>query len=252
MGHDQRFKNLLMDYPRASLALFAPQEAAGLPSDAVLRWVRQEQKVPRLGTGHRELDAPLLVEYPSGEREAIAFILEHEASARRFSIRRLLRYCLDLSELLRTERIVPVVLFLRGVPRTNELVFGTERTECLRFRYVEFAFAAQEAAHWAQSDNVVARLNLLNMRHRRSDRVHLYDRALEGLVRLDPDEERRRKYSGLARLLWTADPGGGNGAEATLCFRERSRREVGRDRVLGAAAAGSSRGGAGRRPGTRP
>jgi hypothetical protein len=33
MSHDQNFKNLILDYPRAALALFAAAEAADLDAD---------------------------------------------------------------------------------------------------------------------------------------------------------------------------------------------------------------------------
>lgn len=55
-----------------------------------------------------------MVKWPEGRREALLFVLEEEIDPRRFSIRRLAHYCLDLSELLATDRAVPVVIFLRG------------------------------------------------------------------------------------------------------------------------------------------
>jgi hypothetical protein len=69
-----------------------------------------------------------LVEWPDGRREAILFVLEEESDARRFSIHRLGRYCLDLAELLDTERVVPVVIFLRGAEGVPErLRLGGDR-----------------------------------------------------------------------------------------------------------------------------
>ena len=76
--------------------------------------LRQEQLKERLGERFRELDVPLLVEWPDGRREALLFVMEEESAARRFSPHRLAHYCLDLSELIGTERVVPVVIFLRG------------------------------------------------------------------------------------------------------------------------------------------
>jgi hypothetical protein len=54
------------------------------------------------------------VEWPDGRREAILFVLEEETEPARFSIHRLAHYCLDLSELLGTTRVVPVVIFLHA------------------------------------------------------------------------------------------------------------------------------------------
>lgn len=61
-----------------------------------------------------ELDVPLLVEWPDGRREALLFIIEEESDLARFSIHRLIIDCASLAEMYATDRIVPVVVFLRG------------------------------------------------------------------------------------------------------------------------------------------
>jgi hypothetical protein len=43
----------------------------------------------RLGERFRELDVPLLVEWPDGRREALLFVLEEETNPYRFLIHRL-------------------------------------------------------------------------------------------------------------------------------------------------------------------
>jgi len=115
MSHDQNFKNFILDYPRQALTFFAADEAAAI-STAQITPVRQEQLQARLGERFRELDVPLLVHWPDGRREALLFVLEEESDARRFSIHRLAHYCLDLAELMETDRVVPVVIFLRQAP----------------------------------------------------------------------------------------------------------------------------------------
>ena len=127
MGHDQNFKNLILDYPHQALAFFAAEEAAGIMSGAEVLPVRQEQLKERLGDRFRELDVPLLVQWPDGRREALLFVIEEESDPRRFSIHRLAHYCLDLGELLETDRVVPVVVFLRGQATQRELALGGER-----------------------------------------------------------------------------------------------------------------------------
>ncbi len=94
MDHDQNFKNLILDYPYDALELFAGKEAKGLDSHARIIPIREEQLKRRLGDRFRELDVPLLVEWPDGTREAILFALEEESEANRFSIHRLAHYCL--------------------------------------------------------------------------------------------------------------------------------------------------------------
>ena len=72
--HDQNFKNLLLDYPVQSLEFFAGEEAGMDLFEARIIPVRQEQLKERLGDRFRELDTPLLVEWPDGRREGILFV----------------------------------------------------------------------------------------------------------------------------------------------------------------------------------
>lgn len=59
MSHDQSSKNLVLDYPHAAVAFFAPDEAASLTADVRITPVREEQLKERLGERFRELDIPL-------------------------------------------------------------------------------------------------------------------------------------------------------------------------------------------------
>ena len=79
MSHDQNFKNLILDYPRQALAFFAAAEAEISGEEAHITPIRQEQLQERLGERFRELDVPLLVEWPDGQREALLFVLEEES-----------------------------------------------------------------------------------------------------------------------------------------------------------------------------
>ncbi|MCU0835791.1 MAG: hypothetical protein MUC77_21945, partial [Chromatiaceae bacterium] len=74
MSHDQSFKNLILDYPHQALAFFAEAEALDLPREVRITPIRQEQLQERLGERFRELDVPLLVEWPNGERAALLFV----------------------------------------------------------------------------------------------------------------------------------------------------------------------------------
>ena len=55
----------------------------------VLRVLHTARQWPPLGERFRELDVPLLVEWPDGRREALLFVLEEETNPQRFSIHRL-------------------------------------------------------------------------------------------------------------------------------------------------------------------
>ena len=87
MNHDQNFKNLILDYPRQALEFFAAAEARHIEWEtARITPVRQEQVQERLGERFRELDTPLLVEWPDGKRAALLFVVEEETQPGRFSI----------------------------------------------------------------------------------------------------------------------------------------------------------------------
>ncbi|MFT3803870.1 MAG: hypothetical protein QM766_21975 [Burkholderiaceae bacterium] len=194
ISHDQNFKNLILDYPRQALFFFAPQEAQGIDESVVITPIRQEQLKNRLGDRFHELDVPLLVEWPDGRREALLFVLEEESDPARFSIHRLVVYSATLAELYRTTRVVPVVIFLRGGGIPRSLTLGSEHHAYLRFDYLACVLADTPAERWMDSDNLVARLNLPNMRWPRKRRVELYAQAIRGLLSLEPDIEKRLKY----------------------------------------------------------
>ena len=196
-SHDQNFKNIIMDYPRDALACFAPEEGPA-PEDKVdVTPLRQEQLKERLGDRFRELDAPLMVEWRDGSREAVLFVVEEETEPRRFSPHRLAHYCLDLAQMLRTDRVVPVAIFLRAsgvadAPAT--LVLGTERRPYLTFDHLECRLAETPYERWRDSRNVAALVNLPNMRVPAGGRIDAYAAAVRGLEAVEPDPNTRAKY----------------------------------------------------------
>ena len=74
--HNERAKT-------GSSAFFADKEGADLPPAVRILPIRQEQLQERLGERFRELDIPLLIEWPDGRREAILFVLEEECEPQR-------------------------------------------------------------------------------------------------------------------------------------------------------------------------
>jgi hypothetical protein len=156
--------------------------------------VRQEQLQERLGERFRELDVPLLVEWPDGRREAILFVIEEETEPARFSIHRLAHYCLDLSELLDTQRVVPVVVFLYDGDFPEQLTLGGDVGTYLDFRFLAYSLPRIPAREHFRSTNVVARLNLPNMAYAPEEKLEVYASAVRGLADLEPDPERQLKY----------------------------------------------------------
>ena len=193
--HDQNFKNLILDYPVQALEFFAGEEAGSDLSEARIIPVRQEQLKERLGDRFRELDTPLLVEWSDGRREAILFVVEEETKTSEFSIYRLARYCLDLAELMGTDRVVPVVIFLRTGDHRTYLRLGSNSCAYLEFRYLMCKLKGLSSAEYYDSDNIVARLNLPNMAYPPEDRLEMYLAAQTGLARLETSPEKQRKYA---------------------------------------------------------
>ncbi len=206
MSHDQNFKNLILDYPEQALALFAVEEAAGVGDGARITPLRQEQLQERLGDRFRELDVPLLVEWPDGQREALLFVLEEESAARRFNIHRLAHYCLDLAELCETDRVVPVVVFLDGGSAPDRLELGGDHHVYLVFRYLACHLRRLPYRQYRDSDNLVARLNLPNMAWDTVDeKLDAYAAAVRGLLALESDQERRLKYADFIDIYGALD-----------------------------------------------
>ncbi len=194
MTHDQNFKNLILDYPRDALELFAAREVAGLDQATRIMPIREEQLKERLGDRFRELDVPLLVEWPDGSRQAILFALEEESEPRHFNIHRLAHYCLDLSELYKTNRVVPVVIFLKKGKHDHELKLGSDKENYLIFHFIGCTLAELSYEKYRESKNIVALLNLPNMRYRPEQKVDVYADALRGFSKLEPNPEKILKY----------------------------------------------------------
>lgn len=201
MDHDQNFKNLILDYPHQALAFFAADEAQALPVNVRILPIRQEQLKERLGERFRELDVPLLAEWPDGRREALLFVIEEETNPKRFSIHRLAHYCLDLAEMFDTSRVVPVVIFLHPGQPLSCLTLGGERRCYLRFNYLSCELSKLPFEQHKLSDNIVTRLNLPNMSYPADRKVDVYAHAVRGLIELESDMENKAKVSGLYRHL---------------------------------------------------
>jgi predicted DNA-binding protein YlxM (UPF0122 family) len=194
MSHDQNFKNIILDYPLEALRFFAPTEAQKLSGHFKITPLRQEQLKHRLGDRFRELDCPLQVEWPHGERAALLFAVEEETEPRHFSIHRLAHYCLDLAELCQTDRVVPVVVFLHAGECAQSLRLGSGGEPYLGFRYVACHLPRLSYATYQNSDNIVACLNLLNMRYDAQHKVAVYAQSMRRLLCLEQQPDKQAKY----------------------------------------------------------
>ncbi|MCP3871030.1 MAG: hypothetical protein GY703_23615, partial [Gammaproteobacteria bacterium] len=97
---------------------------------------------------------------------------------------------------METDRVVPVVIFLHSGEYAQELHLGGDHQAYLSFRYLFCDLAKLEALDYFSSANIVARLNLPNMRYDNDQRLVVYDRAVAGLEQLESNLERQAKYLG--------------------------------------------------------
>ncbi len=237
MTHDQNFKNLLIDYPRQSLAFFAAEEAGEMTPEVRITPVRQEQTKDRLGDHFHELDTPLLAEWPDGKRKAILFVVEEETEPGKFSIHRTARYCLHLAEMFKTDRVVPAVIFLRPGSCPSSLTLSGDHRTYLYFRYVVCDLGRLPAEEHMESDNIVARLNLPNMAFTPDRKIEVYASAQEGLVSLEQDVGKRLKYTEFIDLYAGLDD-----AEVTRYREEHLPKSPQKEEIMGLIEQGRKEG----------
>ena len=92
-------------------------------------------------------------------------------------------------------RVVPVVVFLRAGAAPRPMVLGTDRRAYLTFDYLACALGDMPAERWLDSGNVVARVNLPNMRRPPGlGKLDVYAHAVRGLLDLEKDPDLRAKY----------------------------------------------------------
>jgi len=99
------------------------------------------------------------------------------------------------------DRVVPIVIFLRGGPNERRLQLGSEQTDYLNFHFIAVELTAMPYNRWRDSDNIVARINLPNMRHPRHARVEVFAAAIQGLIALEQDPEKTTQIHRLHRQL---------------------------------------------------
>jgi len=137
----------------------------------------------------------LLVEWPDRRRETLRFVLEEESDAQRFSIHRQAHYCLDLAEMAKTSRVVPVVIFLRRAGEVPQrLRLSGDRHTHLDFFHLSCALGDLPYKQYRDSDNIVAQMNLPNMSYPPEHKVAVYAQAVWGLIALTSDPEKKIKY----------------------------------------------------------
>ena len=113
--------------------------------------------------------------------------------------------CLDLSELYKTKRVVPVVIFLHANKCPRKLELSGDQQNYLSFEYIAHIFADLAYKNYRESQNIVARINLPNMNYEPDQRVDVYADALRGLRELESDPEKVIKYWDFIEMYCSLD-----------------------------------------------
>ena len=187
-SHDQYFKSLIIQYPREAIRLFDPKRGALLDDSVVITPIRQELPADRLGERFHELDVPLEIRWPDGRRKAIIIMIEQQTVPSRFRLKKMAIYYLLLSELCKTDAIVPVTVFLhrgRDIPEQLDMMVDDDRF--MWFRYVSVVLPDWQAIDHIDTDNVVEQVLLTTMSGKGLDRVDIVGRAIRNLIRLEKD-----------------------------------------------------------------
>ena len=186
ISHDQYFKSLITQYPRQALALFDPARFASLDDSVVITPLRQELPPDRLGERFFELDIPLEVRWPDGSRETMVILIEHQTIPSRFRIKKLLTYYVNLSEVLHTDIITPIVIFLRdGRDIPVRLDMGPLDRRHAFFDYIPVILPRWRAIEHLGTDNVVEQVLLTTMSRKDQDKVFILGQAIKALLRLE-------------------------------------------------------------------
>ena len=88
----------------------------------------------------------------------------------------------------------PFIFFLDRGQHPYELQLGGDRHAYLSFQYISCELKNRSADDYRASGNIVARLNLPNMRYAKEQKLDIYHDAQLGLVQLEPDPNQQLKY----------------------------------------------------------
>jgi len=96
---------------------------------------------------------------------------------------------------MNTDRVVPVVIFLRTSGRIpSQLKLGGDQHAYLSFHYLSCDLTRLDANVWLESSNLVARLNLPSMHWPLERKLEVYASAVRALQTLEPDLDKQVKY----------------------------------------------------------
>ena len=193
VDHDWVFKNLVQNYPQAALAFFAAGEKIGLDDDIEITFLGQEPPEEQMTEGKQILDMPMRVRWRDGSRADLVILLEEETIPSRFNPERLLSYTVRVMRREGTRRALPIVICLERGKMEAQLSLGGDHLHPLQFCIPHWHLASMDAAAYAESPNILARIMTVMMHypHTPEARVRVYGQAWKGILALEPDPDRQ-------------------------------------------------------------
>lgn len=185
-SHDQNFKNLFQDFPEEALEWVLPEVLREFGPIRRIEFIRQEPKKRRLSDSHLSLDMPILFRFD--RREVLLWLVEFHEDKSKFSIFRVLRYTVDMSEAHPEALVIPAALFTdrtrwkKDVPKTLDHRFGNR--SFLHFEYVFVRLFEARARDFFDSGNPLVRILLPKMDFDDEERGTVFRKALTGLFEL--------------------------------------------------------------------
>ena len=93
-----------------------------------------------------------------------------------------------------TNKVVPVVIFLKKYYGSTRLTQSSHDFDYLNFTFLHCQLASIPWQRYRYSTNIVARVNLPNMAHEKKERIDVYASAADGLMTLETDVNKQSKY----------------------------------------------------------
>ena len=197
---DRSFKTLFERHPRDTLSLVAGEEAKGLPKDARIDVLPQEQ-LPRDHDGAvHHLDVFVRIKAPRWRRQFLV-VTEEATEPRKFDALRLVEYVVRVCRRYRTRRVVPVVVFLRRGRLVRFVNIGTELETYIAAKFVVCPLAELPAELNLKGSNFAGWILSVAMSFRRGDGPRIYRQVVERIFDEVTDERERKLWLGVVEDL---------------------------------------------------
>jgi hypothetical protein len=186
ISHDHNFKNAFQDFPKEALEWILPDIPTQLGPIRSVEFIRQETAKRRLSDAHLSLDMPILFTFEKDQ--VLLWIVEFQEDKHRFSIYKLMRYAVDLTERYPDALMIPTVLFTdrtrwrTDVRRQVSNQWGGK--QFLHFEYIFLKLFDLNARDYYHHRNPLVKILMPKMNYRPEERWEVIRQAYMGLFEL--------------------------------------------------------------------